>query len=67
MNPTVRFLGRVACETHLLGCFPLQPDKPNGVDLAECYCALAMCESASVPFFFEEIMPSLGVAVLLRD
>ena len=63
----MKWLGYVACETHLLGCFPLHPDKPNGVGLAECYCTLDMYESASVPLFLEEIMPSLGVAVLLRD
>ena len=29
--------------------------------------SLAMCESASVPLFLMGIMPSLGVAMLLRD
>ena len=57
----------MAYETHLFEFFTLQPDKPNCVGLAECYCTLAMCESASVPLFLEEIVPSLGVVVLLRD
>ena len=63
----MRWLSRVACETHLLGCFPIQPDKPNCVGLVVYYYTLAMCESASVPLFLEEIMPSSGVEVLLRD
>ena len=53
--------------THLLECFTLQPDKPNYVGLTECYCTLAMYESASVPLFLEEIMLRSGVAVSLRD
>ena len=63
----MRWIGRVACETHMLEYFTLHPDKPNCVGLAECYYTLTMCESASVPLFLEEIMPSSGVAVLLRD
>ena len=63
----MRQLGRVAYETHLLRCFPIQLDKPNCVGLVECYCTLAMYDSANVPLFLEEIMPILGVAVLLRD
>ena len=65
-NPTVRWLGRVACETHLLGCFPLQPNKPDCVGLDECYCTLDMYESSSVPLFLEEIMPSSRVVMSLR-
>ena len=42
-----------------------QPDKPNGASLLF-YVPLAMCKPAIVPYP-EGIMPSSGVAALLRD
>ena len=50
----------------MLECFTLHPDKPNCAGLVECYCTLAMYESASVPLFLEEIMPSSGGGVAER-
>ena len=49
---------------HLLGSLI----NPNAV-LAQCNfdISLAMCEHASVPLFLMGIMPSSGVAVVLRD
>ena len=66
-NPTVRWLGWVACETHLLVCSPCSLINPIVLAWLSFVAPLAMYDSDSVPLFLEEIMPNSGVAVSLRD